>query len=138
MNQAKLSMFRGMTTIPEGFYRTDGTYIYIVGPLVVCGHDNGTDPQSGVCIWSVNTGLAHSYCAPRYVHNCDACRFLGRWLGLPNDTDTSEVVFDLYICRSSVLARYGDKGHQYQSAPRSLIAAHTPPLAEAYARGMRT
>lgn len=44
---------------------------------------------------------------PRYKHDCDACVFLCRW-----------EEFDLYFCpppTTTVLARYGDDGHQYAS-----------------------
>lgn len=57
MNDHRLSVFERMSTIPEGFYRTDGTFIYIVGTIVVCGKEFMVDAQSGVRVWAVNTGL---------------------------------------------------------------------------------
>lgn len=73
MNEHKLGMFRSMSTIPEGFYKTDGTYIYIVGPIVVCGKEYGVDEQSGVRVWSVNTGLVRK--EPALVRGR-----IGRWV----------------------------------------------------------
>lgn len=57
MNERRLDIFRDMDTIPEGFYRTDGTFIYIVGPLVRCNSEYHVDSQNGVRVWHVNTGL---------------------------------------------------------------------------------
>lgn len=51
--------------------------------------------------------------APRFVHDCERCVFLG-----------IELQHDLYICppheewrRASVVARYGDEGPDYTSSP---------------------
>lgn len=57
MNEHKLSVFAQMSTIPEGFYRTDGTFIYIVGPIVQCRKEFEVDKQSGVRVWSVSMGM---------------------------------------------------------------------------------
>lgn len=41
---------------------------------------------------------------PVFVHNSDCCRFLGTYLD-----------HDVYRCRLSVIARYGDEGPKYSS-----------------------
>lgn len=57
MNRHKLDYFRAMSTIPEGFYRTDGTFIYTVGPIVVCDRVQHYEEPTGVYQWSVHVGL---------------------------------------------------------------------------------
>lgn len=62
----------------------------------------------------------------RYEHDCEKCIFLGCW-----------EEYDLYFCSgvtrgSTVVARYGDDGHEYTSGLD--LADITPPLAEARAR----
>lgn len=59
---------------------------------------------------------------PKFKHHCDACAFLGHVEG-----------HDLYICRGdlgpdnpSLLARYGDRPHEYQSALVSAVKAWPP------------
>jgi len=51
---------------------------------------------------------------PRYTHDCDSCKFLGE-----------HKQFDLYFCArcdgGSVIARYGDNGPDYASAPKDLL-----------------
>lgn len=56
MNEHKLDAFRAMSTIPEGFYKTDGTFIYIVGPIVTCRKESWFDPKNGVRVWQVHMG----------------------------------------------------------------------------------
>lgn len=53
----------------------------------------------------------------QFLHECDRCRYLGPytsdWYG-PNRR------YELYACETrdpSVLARYGDKAHEYASGP---------------------
>jgi hypothetical protein len=47
---------------------------------------------------------------PRYKHDCDACKFIGNHLQ-----------YDVYHCSGilggSVIARFGNKGSEYASAP---------------------
>lgn len=57
MNKRRLDIFRDMDTIPEGFFRTDGTYIYIVGPIVTCQSEFSVDERNGVTLWWVNVGI---------------------------------------------------------------------------------
>lgn len=40
----------------------------------------------------------------KFKHNCDSCKFLGTFEN-----------HDVYICGNSVVARYGDKCHEYAS-----------------------
>lgn len=51
--------------------------------------------------------------APRYKHDCDACRYAGNWEGQ-----------DLYYCPNcdggTVVLRYGDDGPDYASLPLDL------------------
>jgi hypothetical protein len=52
----------------------------------------------------------------RFIHDCSACRFLGQF-----------GKFDLYVCGKSgslgqsVVARYGDEGPDYMSAPTEVV-----------------
>ena len=52
---------------------------------------------------------------PKYLHDCANCKFLGLWVGSPKD------IRDLYICihkkDASLIARYGNDGSDYWSAP---------------------
>lgn len=49
---------------------------------------------------------------PLYQHDCDACVFQGiLYFSLPGVTTQ----YDIYTCRDSILARYGNEGHQYVS-----------------------
>ena len=63
---------------------------------------------------------------PRFTHDCDGCRFLGQFER-----------FDLYFCQKcdggSVIARYGDEGDEYASAPH-FIDSPIEPLREAWRR----
>lgn len=51
---------------------------------------------------------------PRYTHNCDSCRFLGKY-----------EEFDLYFCPrcdgGTCLARYGNEQDSYRSAPAVIL-----------------
>jgi len=60
--------------------------------------------------------------APRYVHDCDACTFVG----YDGDADVYET------CCGSVLRRYSDEGADYSSFPIDL-AKQLPTYAEAVA-----
>lgn len=66
---------------------------------------------------------------PRFKQVCVDCQFLGifdreeGWTGWPRQ-------FDLYVCRGTVIARYGDEPEENFSAPIK-YAAHIEPLAEA-------
>lgn len=53
-----------------------------------------------------------TYPAPRYTHDCDACKYLGVYLD-----------YDLYYCGGdpTVVARYGDEGSEYTSSMISLL-----------------
>jgi hypothetical protein len=56
--------------------------------------------------------------APRYVHDCDRCRFLGRFESDYRHEDPH--VFDLYVCpatfgHTTVVARFSDSGSDYYS-----------------------
>jgi len=71
---------------------------------------------------------------PKYVHDCDACIFLGRYY----NNETSEEM-DLYFCGDgsrdcTVLARYGDDGSEYSSGLVSIRVSE--PLKEAYNRAL--
>lgn len=65
------------------------------------------------------------YMNPKYQHNCDLCKFLGRYKK-----------YDLYVCvrnniADTVIARHGSNGPDYSSG---LIFAHRnliPELVEA-------
>lgn len=48
---------------------------------------------------------------PKYQHDCEDCTFLGHFYD-----------HDVYTCRKSVIARYGDQGSQYWSLPRHAFA----------------
>jgi hypothetical protein len=53
---------------------------------------------------------------PRYQHDCEACTYLGRY------ADAAGHISDLYFCIQglgaglpTVVARHGDRGHEYTS-----------------------
>lgn len=59
--------------------------------------------------------------APRHVHDCDACRFVG-YVG-PSD---------VYSHNDTVILRHGNEGPDYSSSPREIakrIPAYAPALA---------
>lgn len=56
---------------------------------------------------SYNLNLA---IAPYFYHDCDACHFLGNW-----DDPDDGTRYDLYVCKGTVIARYGDDGPSYMS-----------------------
>jgi hypothetical protein len=64
---------------------------------------------------------------PRFVHDCDQCKFLGTH-------DDNEVTYDLYYCGQggfpTVIARFGHEGPEYLSGLHSC----SPPLQEAKSR----
>lgn len=70
--------------------------------------------------------------SPKWKHDCMYCTYLGA----APDIDGSQL--DLYICQRqklpSVLARYGNQGHQYLSGLTA--AANDPHLAEAKRRAI--
>jgi hypothetical protein len=66
--------------------------------------------------------------APRYEHECEGCIYLGQWNK-----------FDLYYCPQggrlpTVLARYGDRGEEYNSG--LALAENMPQLGEARRRAI--
>ena len=52
---------------------------------------------------------------PQYTHDCDICEFKGSI----HLEETQEDV-DIYLCTNSMVARYGDMGHEYYSMPISI------------------
>lgn len=56
---------------------------------------------------------------PRFIHDCDACQYLGRFRG-----------HDLYFCghaaevTQTLVLRYGDHGHEYSSFPLVVLLDH--------------
>ena len=59
---------------------------------------------------------------PKFVHDCRACDYLGPYTAPPTQ------IVDLYVCRDNcgdagdaVIARYGDDGPEYTSAPTILV-----------------
>lgn len=65
--------------------------------------------------------------APKFKHDCDKCRFLGRLKGQ-----------DAYVCRSSIdadedsfILRYGDEGWAYSSINRHLLKKPNPNILDA-------
>lgn len=68
---------------------------------------------------------------PRYTHDCTGCIFLGLWAN-----------FDLYYCkgsspiRTTVIARYGDKGPEYASGLEVARTGKMPELAAALKRAI--
>ena len=63
---------------------------------------------------------------PLYKHDCNACRFLGRYTyDAPLVEGTQEMTVDLYICpqngRPTVLARASSEGPDYSSFPLSIL-----------------
>ena len=88
---------------------------------------------------------------PKFEHDCERCRFLGRHTYDASYTDGSRpLVVDLYHCAGtfatfggSVIARYGDDGHKYASIPVGMVqqlidsgarATYSPALVEAHRR----
>lgn len=47
---------------------------------------------------------------PKWTHDCKACKYVG------SDTD-----HDWYVCRDSVVARFGDDGPEYWSMPKMMV-----------------
>lgn len=70
--------------------------------------------------------------SPKWKHDCPYCKYLGA----APDIDGSQM--DLYVCErqvtKTVLARYGNQGHQYLSGLTA--AASDPHLAEAKRRAI--
>lgn len=66
---------------------------------------------------------------PRYQHDCEKCKALGKF-----------AEYDLYFCETdlgshpTVIARYGDEGHEYTSG--LLFADFDPAIAEAKKRAI--
>lgn len=70
---------------------------------------------------------------PMYLHHCDRCRFLGRFV---DETPPQREEFDLYVCDKQLtgrtfIARWGDDGPSYISGRMQGLA---PPLDEAMRR----
>jgi len=62
---------------------------------------------------------------PRFTHDCDSCRFLGI-------VDINDGRHDIYVCETSLLgptliARFGNDGPEYCSAPYSLVTPLSNP-----------
>lgn len=73
-----------------------------------------------------------------YNHDCERCIFLGVYSVI---TSQRVIVTDLYFCeaqaRPTVIARYGDEGHQYHSGLEAADYQNTSPdLAEAKSRAI--
>lgn len=68
---------------------------------------------------------------PLYMHDCRACTYLGRY-------DSGGDTYDLYYCPQlglpTVIARYGDEGHEYTSG----MTSDHPALAEARQRAEKS
>ena len=47
---------------------------------------------------------------PVFQHDCHGCKFLGHFFG-----------HDVYVCDDSLLARWGNVGHEYASTVRSVF-----------------
>ena len=87
---------------------------------------------------------------PQFKHDCDACRFLGRYHfnGPLSNGATVPIDSDLYVCRGrsvSLIARFSDTGSDYASYDLRVLepmldrmrkdpATHDPALIEAYER----
>lgn len=72
---------------------------------------------------------------PQFTHDCDHCKFLGRWVGPYRHDDVKDVNWDLYVCaRRNVVARWGNDGPSYTSG---LSAARTvAPLTKAFEKAI--
>lgn len=46
--------------------------------------------------------------SPKFVHDCEDCKFIGQ-------VNYEGKIRDVYTCYTSVLARYGDDGCEYES-----------------------
>jgi hypothetical protein len=68
---------------------------------------------------------------PRFDHDCGTCIYLG-------ETTVDGTTFDLYFCMKgpgkTLIARYGNAGHEYLSG--LLLADHVSPLCEARRRAV--
>ena len=51
---------------------------------------------------------------PKWEHDCTSCNYLGT-------TNQERGKSDWYECGESVIARYGDEGSQYWSAPKDIV-----------------
>ncbi len=77
---------------------------------------------------------------PFFEHDCDGCTFLGGWHS--NEANQyGSVMWDLYVCGDSLIARHGDDGPEYLSAPVYVVenagyqeARPSYPLVEAFRR----
>ena len=84
-------------------------------------------------------------CTPMFKHDCSNCVFLGTYAGhVYADNDNSRVLHDLYFCPNienpefpTVIARYGNKGEEYQSGMTFASADGILPLYEARLRAER-
>jgi hypothetical protein len=110
--------------------RLTGKVTQIMGDHVVVavGPDKYIVNKEVLSVMPTTTRVASSAGAaqPRYQHDCDKCQFLGQ-----------DAKHDLYFCpqggRPTVIARYGDEGHEYMSG---LFSAHIEPLDEAKKRAV--
>ena len=64
---------------------------------------------------------------PKYTHDCDACTFLGQFVGRKHsDIQSEQRHYDLYICNDALLARYGNRVDQYLSWTCGIATASLP------------
>lgn len=71
---------------------------------------------------------------PLYTHDCDTCQFLGSYTSLMHPGDRQVMVFDLYVCKNTVIARYGNEGSEYASGLPFAKQGSNFPLVEALRR----
>lgn len=79
---------------------------------------------------------------PQFTHDCDACRFLGRFR--IDDKSWAPADYDLYYCSPSlggcsfatVIARYGNGGSEYTSGMAIADMGIDPRLLEAKRRAV--
>ena len=77
-----------------------------------------------------------------FKHDCDSCQPLGEY-GYPRH-ESPNTLFDLYYCprcdEGSFIARYGNEGSEYESAPLNIVLIYdnpTNPLVEALKRQIK-
>jgi hypothetical protein len=69
-------------------------------------------------------------CKPTYTHDCEECKSLGT-------VHVKDETYDLYVCtkfsaeRPSLIARYGNEGHEYYS---NTVGAVSPEFSAAAIR----
>lgn len=58
---------------------------------------------------------------PSFIHDCTSCTFLG-------NARIIDCNYDFYFCGQTIIARYGDSGPDYTSAPIGMISPIMPEL----------